>query len=227
MTAAVRQFAESRFRTLAATRWGRLPVRFAKTCVLVAVLSQAVSADVKPPYLQVLPLFWSSLYPVGGETLYCGYQFQPFDRAVNVEHVLPMAWVARALRCGSRRQCQRNSRRFNQIESDMHNLYPALAEVNKRRAAMAYGILAGERHDPPGCDFEVDSRRRRVEPRAEVRGDIARAMLYMEKTWRIPLYPKQRALMLRWHRGDPSDDAEKRRNRLIRRMQGRRNTYID
>ncbi len=195
--------------------------------VLVACLCRSGQAQDKPPYLDILPLFWSTLYPYGGNTLYCGREFKRFDRAVNVEHVLPMAWVVRELGCGSRQQCRRTSPRFNHIEADMHNFYPALAVVNKLRGAMAFAVLPGERRYRPDCDFEVDLGKRRVEPRVPVRGEIARAMLYMEKIWGIPLYRKQRQLMLRWHRLDPADEAEKKRNRLIHRMQGRRNSFID
>ncbi len=177
-------------------------------------------------YLDSLRPFWRTLYPEGGETLYCGYRFRPHDRKVNVEHVYPMNWVARQLRCGNRNRCRRTSARFNRIESDMHNLYPALAEVNELRGSMPYAEIPGEEHAVPGCDFEVDTRRRRVEPRPEARGRIARAMLYMADRYGLTLYPRQRALMEQWHRRHPPDEAERRHNRLVQRLQGTANPYI-
>ena len=179
-------------------------------------------------YFDILPLFWSQLYGEGGETLYCGKRFTPRKtRDFNVEHVFPMSWVTKALGCGSRDQCRRNSERFNRIEADMHNLYPAIAKINEARSAMAYGMVLGEQRKFGNCDFEVDEQRRRAEPRRAVRGNIARAMFYMHQQYGLRIYPSQGRLLLQWHRQDPPDAEERRRNDVIDRLQGRRNRYID
>ncbi len=177
-------------------------------------------------YLDSLRSFWQTLYPNGGETLYCGYRFHPFDRKVNAEHVYPMSWVTRQLRCGTRERCRHTSTRFNLIESDMHNIYPALAEVNEARGAMAYGEVPGERHAFPGCDIEIDYRKRRVEPRPQARGRIARALLYMADTYGLTLFQRQRKLMERWNRRYPPDDEERRHNRQVAALQGQPNPWI-
>ena len=181
-------------------------------------------------YAQSRQLFWETLYADGGETLYCGVTFveRPDNRFINIEHVFPMSWVSKALDCGTRRECQRNSPRFNQIEADMHNLYPALARINSARGAMAFGIIEGEEHLMPGCDFEIDHTARRVEPRPAVRGNIARAMLYMEEQYpELSLFPQQRQLLQAWHLADPPDADEIRRNRIIEQLQGNANPYIE
>lgn len=177
-------------------------------------------------YLDSLRSFWQEIYPHGGETLYCGYHFRPYDRRVNAEHVYPMSWVTRQLRCGGRERCRHTSARFNLIESDMHNLYPALAEVNEARGAMAYGEIPGEHHLFENCDFEIDFHKRRVEPRPQARGRIARAMLYMADTYGLTLYKRQRRLMERWNREYPPDEAERGHNRRVKALQGRGNPYI-
>ena len=179
-------------------------------------------------YLETVPVFWKKLYPDGGESLYCGESFGRYDRRYNIEHVFPMSWVGKALRCGDRDRCRATSEQFNRIESDMHNLYPARKDLNRRRASMAYGILKGERWVEAKCDMEIDTRRRRVEPRPAVRGDIARAMLYMADRYpELRLYRKQRELLERWHRQDPVDRAERERNRKIARLQGNGNPWIE
>ena len=179
-------------------------------------------------YSSVRPLFWSQLYAGGGETLYCGV---PITRRrsprLNVEHVFPMSWAARAVGCGRRRACRRNSARFNRIEADMHNLYPARADVNQERGSMAFGIVRGERRRYRGCDFEVHHGARIVEPRPEARGKIARAMFYMAHRYRLRIFPRQRRLLRRWNRAHPPDAEERRRNDAIERLQGNRNPYID
>ena len=177
-------------------------------------------------YLDILRVFWSELYPDGGSTLYCGRRFEPFDREVNVEHVYPMSWVTRALKCGKRDQCRRSSDRFNLIESDMHNLYPARKDVNKARGAFPYAMIEGERHEYAGCDFEVDYRAHKAEPGPEARGRIARSMMYMQREYGLQIYGRQQRLLEQWHRQYPPDDEERRRNRIIERVQGNANPYI-
>ena len=178
-------------------------------------------------YLDTIPVFWRNLYPNGGNGLYCGAPFKPHDRRVNVEHVFPMSWATKDLRCGDRRQCRATSDRFNRLESDLHNLYPARADLNKARGAFRYGFIKGEKTVEKGCDFEIDYRARVVEPRPAVRGDIARAMLYMEKQHGLTLHKKTKKLMTRWHRDDPPSAEERRRNDAIERVQGNRNPFID
>jgi len=66
-----------------------------------------------------------------------------------------------------------------------------------------------------------------VEPRPEVRGDIARAVLYMEQDYRMFVGASMMDLMRQWHLEDPPDDEEWRRNDVIERLQGTRNPFID
>jgi deoxyribonuclease-1 len=195
-------------------------------CLLLGCLSTVRAAE-PAGYLAVIPTFWAELYPDGGTSLYCGAPFARYDRKVNIEHVFPMAWVTHELGCGRRKHCRAVSPLFNRIESDMHNLYPALQRMNKARSTMAYAEIPGENRVAPGCDLEIDVRNRRVEPRPAVRGDIARAMLYMAERYGLEIYPRQKALLLEWHRADPPDAGERRRNAVIERLQGNRNPFID
>jgi len=187
-------------------------------------LQPAPSAD----YLALIPVFWREIYGSGGTTLYCGAMIGSGSSTprLNLEHVMPMAWVSNALECGDRDACRAKSARFNRIEADMHNLYPARADVNRRRGAMAFAELPGERSAFEGCDFEVDDERRRVEPREAARGPIARAMLYMEATHGIPLYGRQKALMERWDRAHPPEAEEIERHARIVRLQGNENPFV-
>ena len=190
---------------------------------LMACAAAAARAD----YLDTIPVFWRELYPEGGTGLYCGQKFAPHDRRMNIEHVFPMSWVGRDLKCGDRRRCRATSARFNRIESDLHNLFPARKDLNELRRSYRYGYIKGERWVEPGCDFEVDERARVAEPRPAVHGDIARAMLYMELRHGLTLQTRTRELMLRWHRDDPPDADERLRNDRIERIQGNRNPYVD
>ncbi|MEW8014599.1 MAG: endonuclease [Candidatus Sedimenticola endophacoides] len=179
-------------------------------------------------YREVYPLFWGRLYAGGGETLYCARRFGPDKgRGINIEHVFPMAWMMNAEGCRSRRQCRERSPRFNRIEADMHNLYPARSDINEARASLAFGEIPGEQRRFGGCDFELGPRQRLVEPRPAVRGNIARAMFHMHETYGLTLFKRQGRLLQRWNRADPPDAEERRRNREIEAIQGTRNRFID
>ena len=179
-------------------------------------------------YFDALPVFWDQVYPEGGETLYCGKTFgKRRERSINIEHVFPMAWAMKAEGCRSRGQCRTVSRRFNRIEADMHNLYPSRKDINKTRSSFPYGTVHGERRAFGKCDFELDHRKRRVEPRPEARGNIARAMFYMQDIYGLRIYRRQGELLRDWNRDDPPDREEKRRNEAIAAIQGNRNQFID
>jgi deoxyribonuclease-1 len=195
---------------------------------LVSCQLQAAGQQVHSKYLDALPVFWDHIYPQGGETLYCGRKFGPYrGHGINIEHVFPMSWVAREEGCRNRKFCQQTSRRFNYIEADMHNLYPARTEINKARGSFPYGEIAGEKRAFGDCDFEFHPRSRLVEPRPASRGNIARAMFYMHDTYGLTIYAAQGRLLKKWHREDPPDREERRRNDLIARHQGVRNRFID
>lgn len=209
--------------------------RFRPLAPLLALLSllftppvQAAGQQFFHSYFDALPVFWQRIYPNGGRTLYCNEKFAAYHgRGINIEHVFPMAWVMREEGCRSRKQCRETSPRFNRIEADMHNLYPARADINRVRSSFPFGEIAGEKREFGRCDFEFHPRQRVVEPRPASRGNIARALFYMHETYGLTLYRRQAALMKKWNRADPPDDEERRRNALIAKHQGVRNRFID
>jgi deoxyribonuclease-1 len=149
---------------------------------------------------------------------------------LNVEHVFPMSWVTSALDCGTRRQCRANNELFNRIEADLHNLYPARQEINEERSSYRYAEIRGEARRFGECDFEVNHEQRQAEPRELSRGEIARAMFYMENRYRddgLEIFESQARMLRRWHRDDPPGAVERKRNDLIETLQGNRNPYID
>ncbi|MCP3671067.1 MAG: endonuclease I [Gammaproteobacteria bacterium] len=206
------------------------PLLHISIALLGLCLCSTASAYRKPDgeYFNILPLFWSKIYPSGGATLYCGRKFGANKgRAINIEHVFPMSWTLNRFRCRDRNHCRRTSPEFNRVEADMHNLYPSRKDINQARSSYAFALLKGERRRFGQCDFELDQRRRRVEPRPTSRGNIARAMFYMHHTYGFTIYGKQGHLLKQWHRQDPPDAEEQRRNNAIEKIQGTRNKFID
>ena len=197
--------------------------------VIGLLLVMGMKAGAIEDYREAKKIFWQELYPTG-YTLYCRAKITKTPKKdINIEHVFPMAWVKNSLQCGTRDECRANSNLFNRIEADLHNLYPALAELNYDRQAYRFGIIKGEeRHYGAKCDFEVSKRYRVAEPRKQVRGEIARAMFYMEHRYKkLSLFKKQADLLLKWHFQDPPSKQEKWRNDKIEKIQGNRNLFID
>lgn len=205
------------------------PALTAGLLAATAVLAPACSAAEPPDsYRQMLRELWGEVYAQGGVELYCGGRFdRGSGRNLNAEHVYPMSWVTRELRCGTRDQCRERSPGFNRIEADLHNIYPSRTDANQLRGSMPFAEVPGEQHAIAGCDIEVSEASRTVEPRPAARGEIARAMFYVQQTYGLPIYPRQGELLLRWHRADPPDAEERRRNDAIAKIQGRRNPFID
>ncbi len=204
------------------------PVLFCLFTLSPIHTGQAAEQQVFHAYLDALPVFWQRIYPEGGRTLYCDEKFAAYHgHSINIEHVFPMAWAMRDEGCRSRKLCREVSERFNRIEADMHNLYPARSDINKIRRSFPYAEIAGEKREFGRCDFEFHPRQRVVEPRPASRGNIARALLYMHDAYGLTLFRRQGELMKKWNRDDPPDAEERRRNELIAQYQGTRNRFID
>ncbi len=170
--------------------------------------------------------FWSELYPDGGWTLYCGDRFKSQGELV-IEEVYPIERVMRIYSCNTREVCRKDIARFNRIEADLHNLYPALSSIDIARKDYDFGVIPGEFREFFECDFEHDVRDQRVEPRAAARGNVARAMLYMHLEYDLPIDPQTAQQLLIWNKDDPPSQDEVRRNEVIQKLQGTRNIFID
>ena len=129
--------------------------------------------------------------------------------------------------CETREQCRTESARFNRVESDLHNLYPASNMIDMARKDYDFGMIVGEFREFFECDFERDVRDKRAEPRTVARGNVARSILYMNTEYDLPIDPQTAQQLLIWNKDDPPSKDELRRNDLIQQLQGTRNIYID
>ncbi len=192
-------------------------------CLLLPSLVQSDDSR----YQQVRDkLFWPKLYNTAYQTLYCGLSKHAGEK-VTVEHVYPASWMARAYGCQNRKQC--NNPQYKQASADLHNLWPALNRYNSSRGNQPYGEIQGNtpRFKQDNCDYERTTGKLAViEPRDNVKGDIARSFLYMMYKYKLPdhsILP----LMVKWHQQDPPSEEEKRRNLIIEGLQGERNPLIN
>lgn len=162
----------------------------------------------------------------------CGYQPRKNikrGQRIEWEHVVPAHALGHTLQCWreplctdgkgrrfkGRRCCEKIDPRFQTMVSDLHNLVPAVGELNADRSNFSFSMLEGEARRYGQCDFEVDAPLRKVEPMPAIRGDIARIYFYMEQTYGLPISDKQRRLFTAWENEDPPDEWEQQRSARI------------
>lgn len=151
----------------------------------------------------------------------CGYKpRKEAKRAARIEweHVVPAWAFGHQLQCwqdGGRKNCRKTSEQFRIMEADLHNLVPTIGEINGNRSNYSFAMLEGEPRVYGSCDFEVDFKARKAEPRPEVRGDIARIYFYMQRTYGLKISDKQLKLFKAWNKEDPMSDWEAEKIKLI------------
>ena len=162
----------------------------------------------------------------------CGFEFRKNENRANRiewEHIVPAWKFGHNLPCwrsGGRKECGNSNANFRQMESDMHNLVPSIGEINGDRSNYSYGNIRGEKRVYGRVDMEIESKLRRAEPKQNIRGDIARTYLYMREKYNIPLSHEQEEQFIKWNNQDPTSRWEKKRNLLIKRLQGDANHYV-
>ncbi|RII09322.1 Extracellular ribonuclease precursor [Streptomyces sp. YIM 130001] len=125
--------------------------------------------------------------------------------------------------------------------TDVHHLRPTDVGVNSTRGNKDFDEGGSELEDAPGNFTDGDS----FEPRDEVKGDVARMILYMSVRYEgedgfADLEPNDEvdngsapnigrlSVLKQWNDEDPPDDFEKNRNQVIfDEVQHNRNPFID
>jgi deoxyribonuclease-1 len=169
----------------------------------------------------------------------CGYLPRKNNKRaqrIEWEHVVPAHALGQSRQCWrepictnskgkaykGRQCCEKVDPVFRAMVSDLRNLVPAIGELNGDRSNYTFSMIEGEERNYGACDFEVDRSLRKVEPRPEIRGDIARTYFYMHETYDLPLSGKQRQLFEVWDREDPVSEWEVTRNARIAAIEQRR-----
>lgn len=164
------------------------------------------------------------------EDLFTGEQRGPitdrkngFDKGFNTEHTWPQSKGATGV-----------------AQSDLHHLHPSDSRINEKRGSHPYGEVAttewsvgeGARQAKLGAD---ELGRTVFEPREDVKGDIARGLLYFftrysqSRPGRFTTenFRHEIPTLLKWHAADPVTDVERARNDAVQGVQGNRNPFVD
>ena len=165
----------------------------------------------------------------------CGYAVRKQQKRANRvewEHVVSAWEYGHERQCwqqskGGRKSCAKTDTAFRSFEGDMHNLFPAVGEVNGDRSNYRFGLLASRASDQYGeCSMKVEFKRRIAEPPVGSRGTIARAYFYMSDKHGLQLSAEQRNLFITWDAQHPPTKSECRIHEKVSKVQGDRNPYI-
>ncbi|AJZ91151.1 deoxyribonuclease I [Cedecea neteri] len=161
----------------------------------------------------------------------CGYKVRKNEnRATRIEweHVMPAWQFGHLLQCwqdGGRKNCAKDPV-YRKIESDMHNLQPAVGEVNADRNNFMYGQWNGGEGQYGQCAMKVDFKDKVAEPPERARGAIARTYFYMRDQYQLSLSRQQTQLFQAWDKRYPVNDWECERDERIAKVQGNHNPYV-
>jgi len=171
----------------------------------------------------------------------CGYKPRKnFNRGryIEWEHVVPASVLGRDLTCWKnnicidrkgkrykgRRCCGKIDTAFKKMEADMHNLVPAVGELNADRSNYSFGIVNKKIKRYGACEFYIENRI--VEPREEIKGDIARIYFYMIDRYDVAISEAEKQLFSYWNKIDKISIFERVRNQRITNIQGNSNRFV-
>lgn len=143
----------------------------------------------------------------------------PANDVVNVEHTWP--------------QSRFSGRHPKDVQkADLHHLYPTDSELNSIRGNHNFGEVVRDKQQlkcNSGARYGTDSKSGRdiFEPPQAHKGNVARALFYFAIRYDMQIDPIEEAYLRKWHKEDPVDDEELRRQEEIYKVQGNRNPFID
>lgn len=182
----------------------------------------------------------------------CGYvprnpttkagKINPRTTRIEWEHVVPAENFGRQFTCWKdgapecvdskgrsfkgRKCCEKSSQQFRIMQADMHNLVPAIGELNGDRSNLRYDFEEARKGQYGECRFEVDFDQDRVRIKKDIRGNVARTYLYMADRYKMKLSPQELNKFAAWHKEDPIDAWEIEKNKRIKAIQGNSNSWV-
>lgn len=162
----------------------------------------------------------------------CGYKVRKNEaraKRVEWEHVLPISIVGKQMQCwknGGRKNCQKVSEEFNKAEADLHNFLPVVGEVNGDRSDFMYGMLDEKSYQYGSCQSVVNFKARKMMPKENIRGMVARITLYMYDRYGMRLSKQDQQLFDAWNKMYPVTAWEKERNQRTACVMGWGNNYV-
>jgi len=163
-------------------------------------------------------------------------------RRIEWEHLIPAENFGRQFSCWrdgdpkcvsskgkkykGRKCCTKVNKKYRLMQADMHNLFPAVGELNADRSNFRFDFELAQPERYGECQFNVDFKQRRAKVREGIRGVIARDYLYFNQRHKMKLSKQEMKKYKAWNKQYPADKWEIERNKRIAKKQGNFNEFI-
>lgn len=164
-------------------------------------------------------------------------------RHIEWEHLIPAENFGRQFSCWregnskcvkkngksykGRKCCEKVNKKYKIMQADMHNLFPAVGELNADRSNFKFDFTIAKPERYGECVFNVDFKQRRARVREEIRGVIARDYLYFNKQYQMKLSKQEMKKYNVWNKQYSPNKWEIERNKRIAKKQGNLNGFIN
>lgn len=151
---------------------------------------------------------------------------------IDCEHSYPQSWLF----------AYEPETDYDIARTDIHHLFPTKTEVNSSRSDLPFDNVNSVLNSWSEASGYVSYRGTNIDGETvfevadQHKGNTARAMLYMNTRWNLPLSDDGSTTglnidmlptLLQWHEADPVDQAEIDRNEGIYDYQGNRNPFVN
>ncbi len=163
-------------------------------------------------------------------------------RRIEWEHLIPAENFGRQFSCWregdskcinskgksykGRKCCEKVNQKYRIMQADMHNLFPAIGELNADRSNFRFDFELAQSKQYGECKFNVYFKQKRARVREEIRGVIARDYLYFNKQYGMKLSKQELKKYEIWNKAYPPDAWEIEKNKRIAKVQGNKNEFI-
>jgi len=158
---------------------------------------------------------WEHLIPAEN----FGRQF-PCWREGNAKCVKKNAKSYKGRRC-----CEKLNKKYRIMQADIHNLFPAVGELNGDRSNFRFDFEEASVGQYGECKFDVLFKERRAKVKKELRGVIARDYLYFNQYYGMKLSKQEMKKYKAWNKQYPATIWEIERNKRITKVQGNSNSF--
>lgn len=228
-----------------------------KKIIILSFLTISTSIFAAPNnFNQSKNILRDKIYTNNNKTFYCGcdmvkggsweipdFKSCGFEVRKNKERASRIEWehIVPAWQFGNQKQCWRdglekyNSGRkgckgneeFEMMEADLHNLVPAIGEVNGDRSNFKATMIAEKIAPQYGqCNMVIDFTNKKAMPPQEIRGDIARIHFYMADRYNLRLSSQDIKIYTAWNNQDPVSKDELELNNKKAIYQGNSNPFV-
>ena len=163
-------------------------------------------------------------------------------RRIEWEHIIPAENFGRQFSCWrngdskcvnkkgksykGRKCCTKVNKKYRIMQADMHNLFPAVGELNADRKNFRFDFKEAKSGRYGACEFNVLFKEKKAKVRKEIRGVIARDYLYFNKQYGMKLSKQELRKYKVWNKQYPADEWEIEKNKRIGTIQGNSNEFI-